>query len=303
MSLKLAVALGGGGVRGLANIGVLKAFDEVGIKPDIVTGTSMGAIVGSVYADSVDAFATERIIKGYMESEDFIDQASKLRQSMNDEDRRFIDKAFEKARQSYFYYRFLVRRSLVSPEAFFMGMDNIIPAKKFDELPLPFACMGLNISRGREEILHQGDLRPAVKASSSVPGVLPPVEINGEMYVDGGWVETVPVSAARFLGADFVMAVDVSRRITPVDYENDLHNSMDILTRSDEIARAMLNSLRTERADFVVRPNVANVEWSNFDNLDDHIQAGYEAGLNVAEALQRRLRWRSAKRWLWPLNR
>ncbi|MEA2102360.1 MAG: patatin-like phospholipase family protein [Thermodesulfobacteriota bacterium] len=295
---RLALALGGGGVRGLANIGVLRAMEDGDLVPDIVTGTSMGAIVGSVYAETKDAAKTEDIIREYLGNEEFIKKARKF--SMSSEfDRGFLDTISEKAKKGYFFYRFLMRKSVISPEAFFSQMDHIIPDKRFDDLEIPFACVALDIVSGCPESLHSGAVQTAVRASSSVPGVLPPVEIGSGRYVDGGWVETVPVSAARLLGADFVIGVDVSREIMPIDFESQIKNSMDILSRSDDIARSMMNTYRTMDANFVIRPSVGNADWSDFDNIDFYISAGLKAGQDAIVVLKRAKRFKKFKSALW----
>ena len=144
MGRKIAIALGGGGVRGLANIGVLKALEAAGIEPDIVTGTSMGAIVGAVYADTRSAEKTEMIIKSYLGSEEFIKQTQNLSVS-DDPYKGWLEKIFDTAKKGYFFYRFFMRESVVS-ESVFLELDRLVPDKRFGELTLPFACIAL--SRG-----------------------------------------------------------------------------------------------------------------------------------------------------------
>ena len=299
MGLKLALALGGGGVRGLANIGVLQALEEAGIVPDIVTGTSMGAIVGSIYADTLDVTKTREIIQGFLSSKEFLQQAQKLSLS-SDMDRGFLDKVFGKAKKGYFFYRFLFRKSVISPELFLLEMDRLIPDKEFSELKIKFACVALDIISGYSEILHSGSIREAVRASSSVPGMLPPVKIDNRMYVDGGWIETVPISAARALGADFVVGVDVSREISSISYRDDINNSMDIIFRADDIARSTMNILRTREADFIIHPQVGNADWSDFDKLDSYIASGYRTTKEIISSLKKALFFPKVKAMLWP---
>jgi len=298
---KLALALGGGGVRGLANIGVLRALEEAGIKPDIVTGTSMGAIVGSVYADTLSALETQQIIKEFLGSEEFIKQAHRLSLS-SEMDKGFLDRFYDTAKKGYFFYRFLFRKSVISPELFFMEMDKLVPGKEFSELKIPFACVALDVVSGCSEILHSGPVQLAVRASSAVPGTLPPVTIEDRVFVDGGWVETVPITAAKFLGADFVIGVDVSREIKPISFDKEIKNSMDILFRSDDIARSIMNTYRTMEADFIIHPQVGEADWSDFDNLDYYIAAGFRAGKDGIMSLKRARRFKKFKSILWKKN-
>jgi NTE family protein len=298
MKLKVGIALGGGGVRGLASIGVLKALLESGIIPDVIAGTSMGAIVGSLYADSGDIGLVERTITNMLTSEEFRQKVHRF-SSSEDMDRGFLDRIFATAKKGYFFYRFLFRESVVSAEAFFTEIDRIIPDKHFSELKVPFACMALDIVSGYPLILHSGMTRQAVKASSAVPGILPPVAIEGRMCVDGAWVESVPISAARVLGAQFVIGVDVSCETTPIDYKEEIKNSMDILFRAGDITRSLMNTLRTRDADFIINPAVGDAQWSEFEHIDTYITAGYRAGIKAIPGLKKALRLSWIKALLW----
>jgi NTE family protein len=298
MKLKVGFALGGGGVRGLASIGVLKALLESGIIPDVIAGTSMGAIVGSLYADSTDIALVESTITNMLTSEEFRQKVHRL-SSSGDMDRGFLDRIFETVKKGYFFYRFLFRESVISAEAFFTEIDRIIPDKHFSELKIPFACMALDIVSGYPLILHSGMARQAVKASSAVPGILPPVSIDGRMCVDGGWVESVPISAARVLGAQFVIGVDVSRETIPIDYKEEIKNSMDILFRAGDITRSLMNTLRARDADFIINPVVGDAQWSEFEDVGTYITAGYRAGVNAIPGLKKALRTSKIKALLW----
>jgi len=287
---KIGIALGGGGVRGLANIGVLKAIEESGIRPDIVSGTSMGAIVGSVYADTFSAFKTETIIRSYLSTEDFLKQVQKLGSLSggSDMDKGFFDKIFDSAKKGYAFYRFMTKDSVVS-QAAFEQIENIVPDKNFSELKIPFACIALDLISGSTVIFSSGPLRPAVSASSAVPGALPPVSYQNRLYIDGGWTESVPITALKRLGAGFLIASDVTRDITPIDPKTELKNSMDILARANDISRSSMNTLRTRQADFVIHHEVGEAPWSAFENMDSYINAGYQEAKKAIPALKKAL--------------
>jgi NTE family protein len=159
--------------------------------------------------------------------------------------------------------------------------------------------MALDIVSGYPQILHSGMTRQAVKASSAVPGILPPVAIDGRMCVDGAWVESVPISAARVLGAQFVIGVDVSRETTSIDYKEEIKNSMDILFRAGDITRSLMNTLRTRDADFIINPAVGDAQWSEFEDIDTYITAGYRAGIKAIPGLKKALRSSWIKALLW----
>ncbi|HXK48721.1 MAG TPA: patatin-like phospholipase family protein [Deltaproteobacteria bacterium] len=289
MALKVGFALGGGGVRGLANIGAMKALLRSGIVPDVIAGTSMGAIVGAMYADTLDVEQVERAVRVLLNSEEFR-QKVQMFSGSSDMDHGFFEKVFDTAKKGYFFYRFLFRRSMVSAGAFFSEMDRLVPEKGFSGLKIPFACMALDLVSGYPQILHSGALRTAVQASSAVPGILPPVAIDGRACVDGGWVESVPISATRVLGADFVVGVDVSRDMELIRYGDDIRNSMDVLMRAGDVTRFLMNTLRVRDADFVIHPDVGDADWSEFEDIDNYIAAGYRAALLSVPALKRAMR-------------
>lgn len=294
MAEVLGLALGGGGVRGLANLGVLEALRSAGIQPAVIAGTSMGAIVASIYAETLDPRRTAQRIRDYFQSEAFLAQAQKFSAATYEDERGLVERVFHRARRGYFYYRFLMERSVITPEAFFMGLDYLLPDKRLEDLLIPVACTVVNLESGRQENIARGPLRPAVKASCAVPGVLPPVAIGSQMYVDGGWAEVVPVSAARELGANLVIGVNVSNPICKINIDRDLNSAVDIMTRADDIARSILNESRTAQADFVVRPAVPCVEWWDFDKADACVEAGFVAGelaIDAIRSLRRSRKW------------
>lgn len=287
MAFRIGLALGGGGVRGLANIGALRALLEEGIQPHCISGTSMGAIVGCLYADSLDIKEVERTLVRLFTSEEFRHRVQRIL-GRKDEDRGLLEKIFESARKGYFFYRFMFRESVVSEGAFMEGMDRIVPDKDFSDLKMPFACMALDLVSGLPQILRSGPLRQAVKASSAVPGFMPPVTVDTMVCVDGAWAESVPVSAARVLGADFVVAVDVSRDIEPID-PGDVASSLDILMRAGDLTRLLMNTLRTRDADFVIHPEVGDASWNAFDSIDAYVAQGYRAAKACCRELKKAL--------------
>jgi NTE family protein len=285
---RIGIALGGGGVRGLANIGVLKAMDESGVKPDVISGTSMGAIVGALFADNLSASRTENIIRDCLSSDEFLRQVQKLGSLSGgtDMDMGFFEKMFDTAKKGYAFYRFMTKDSVVS-QAAFEQIEKLVPDKNFSDLKLKFACIALDLVSGNTVIFRSGSLRKAIRASSAVPGALPPVSMDGRMYVDGGWAESVPISAVRQLGAHFIIASDVTRDITAIEGKTELKNSMDIMLRANDIVRSSMNMLRTKEADFVIHPEVGDAPWSAFENLDAYIISGYKAAKKAMPTLKK----------------
>lgn len=209
---KIAVVLAGGGAKGAAHIGVLKALEEMNIPVDIITGTSMGAYVGGLYATGMSADEIESFIYS-------VDWNSGYRDRVDRSQRRVRDKEYEDRYQitTDLGLRFGEVRS---PTGVVQGQNmlrilrettgNLGRFNSFDDLAIPYRSVATDIVELEEVVLDNGYLVDAMMASMSVPGALPPYELNGHMLVDGGVVNNMPVDVARAMGADVVIAVDIS---------------------------------------------------------------------------------------------
>lgn len=177
---KIGLALGSGAAKGISHIGVLKVLDEIGIKPDIIAGTSMGALLGSLYAGGMTAREIQELTLGI--------------------DKKEIRKLFKVT---------LDGPGFINGQFIDEYLDEILPAKNIQDLKTPFGCCACNILDGREIVFTKGSLSDAIRASISIPGILTPHKLGDFTLVDGGLVNPVPVSLCRQLGADFVIAVNV----------------------------------------------------------------------------------------------
>src|SRR5690606_33008252 len=182
----VAIVLGGGSSRGLAHIGLLQAFEEEGIPVDYLVGTSMGSIAAGLHAAGLSPENIEQLI---VQSPVF--------------------ELFAAARPS--------RGGLVETDRLERFLDAILDHATFDDVAIPYYSASTQLLTGEEAVIQHGRVSRAILASMAIPGVFPPVEIDGEYYVDGGVVSLIPVRAARRLGADVVIAVDVRRRFETVD--------------------------------------------------------------------------------------
>ena len=243
---KLALALGSGGAKGFAHIGVLKAFEEAGIHFDIVTGSSMGAIVGSCYALGVTSDKLEeRAIK--LSSGDIFD--IKLPNSYG-----FIkgDKAEKTIR------------------AFLDAEDKPV---MFSDCLVPFACVASDISKAELVKLTAGDIISAVRASFSICGVFRPVLINGRKLLDGGIFCRVPVDIARELGANYVVAVDCIGETKEEEVDN--FKYLDTISRIFNIMDYQISKPEIERSDFLISLYQPNVSAVRINNIKESIEIGY----------------------------
>ena len=250
---KLALALGGGAARGFAHIGVIKMLESQGIVPDIIVGTSAGAVVGALYAGGFDAFAMQKI-------------AQQL------DEKIFADWT-------------LGGRGLLKGEALQDFINQHLNRRPLEKLNKTFAAVATDLNSGERVVFRTGDTGMAVRASAAVPGVFQPTEFNGRSYVDGGLSSPVPVQSAREMGADFVIAVDISARPQgqPVD------SLSSILWQTTTIMGGVIGRNETRDADVLIRPALPYVKSWDFAARHDAMLEGERAALAALPAIRQKL--------------
>ncbi|MBD8874571.1 patatin-like phospholipase family protein [Rhodanobacter sp. DHB23] len=256
--LKIGLALGGGAAKGFAHIGVIKMLEASGIHPDVVAGTSAGSVVGALYASGMDAFQLQETAFG-------LDEA-KIRDV-----KLFSD-------------------GLVQGQALQDYVNQLVHNQPIERLKLPFAAVSTQLETGQRTVFVSGNTGQAVRASSSIPGVFAPVEIRGRHYVDGGVVSPIPVDATRQLGADFVIAVDISAKpggTNPQGMFNIMGQSITIMGR--ELAKQEI-----ARADVVIRPDLSGIGPADFEQKNLAILAGEKAALAAIPEIRAKLAAREA---------
>jgi len=291
-----AVALGGGGARGFAHIGVLCAMDAAGIRPDLIVGTSMGSMIGGLYAhfgsarQIYDHFQNVLANGGYNAG-----PYVRLVQMEMTGDQSFLAQVKRFFMTSFTYGKTLFRPSIIPAEEYVAGIEALIPDVRIEELSLPFACIALDLHSAEEVVIRRGSLRRAIMASCAIPGIYPPVEENGMLLVDGGWIDRTPVPAARRLGATQVLAVDVSRGIFP---GTDLDTAMNIILRSNLIAVDRLDLMQIHEADHCLRPELDDFHSLDFEQLDRIVQIGYGCARESGDAIRALRRQANRRRWI-----
>ena len=265
---KLGLALGGGAARGLAHIGVLEVLEREGIHVNLVAGTSIGAIVGSLYAREPDAFS----IKQKALSLDWIKFTS------------LFDVALPTS-------GFFTGRKVVHLLRSFLGGDI-----SFDELKIPFACVAADVMTGEEIVFKEGKVLEAVRASISIPVIMKAVRWQDRFLVDGEMVNPVPVDVVKKMGADFVIAV----KVTPEMKELPIAKKTQKTHKEPSIFTIMLHTLymhsnvMTEKcpldADVVIRPRVAHIGPAEFLRAKELIQLGELAALEQIDEIKKKLR-------------
>ena len=250
---KIGLALGGGAARGFAHIGVIKMLESHGIVPDYVVGTSAGAVVGSLYAGGYDAFAMQKI-------------------AVQLDEKIFADWT-------------LGGRGLLKGEALQDFINQHLNKRPLEKLNKPFATVATDLNSGERVVFRTGDTGMAVRASAAVPGVFQPTQFRGRSFVDGGLTSPVPVQAAREMGAEIVVAVDISDRPEgqPVD------SLAAILWQTTTIMGGIIGANELKGADIVIRPKLRYVKSWDFTARHDAMLEGEKAALAALPNIKQKL--------------
>jgi NTE family protein len=286
----IGLALGSGGARGLAHAGVLAALEEGGIRADCVSGTSMGAIVGGLYCQDPDPDHVWNRLKAYVDDEEFASYWAPFvpRDDNNEHEHmgRFSG-IFDFMQRKLIAVKTVTRPWQQDEDKLRGPLLTMFGPGSFADLKIPFAAVALDLVSGERVVFSEGPLVDGVYASSAIPGVFPPLRRGGHMIVDGGGPYRCPVESCRDLGADLVVAVDI-----PAFEETRFNTGLDMILRSNTIARQRLNQFVVASADFVIRPDVTDYHWADFANGNTARERGYEAGRAALPALQDLLRER-----------
>jgi NTE family protein len=238
---KIGLALGGGAARGFAHIGVIKVLEAQGIHPEIIVGTSAGAVVGALYAAGNNGFDLQK-------------QAIKL------DETKISDWS-------------MPDRGVLKGESLQQFVNDAVGQRPIEALKKRFAVVATDLNSGESILFRTGNTGMAVRASATVPGVFRPVSINGHEYVDGGLSSLVPVRSARQMGADVVIAVDISAR----PGSQPVKGTLDILLQTFTIMGQNLARYELKEADVVIRPQVSSVGATDFQARHDAILEGERA--------------------------
>ncbi len=237
---RLGLALGGGAARGFAHVGVIQVLEEAGIRPDLVVGTSAGSLVAAFYASGKSGAQLQQVAET-MEEAAFTDWTLPL-----------------------------FSRGVLRGEALARYVAGQVSGRTIEDMPLPLGIVATDLNSGVGVLFRRGDTGTAVRASSAVPSVFQPVRISGRDYVDGGLVSPVPVRFAREMGAELVVAVDIS---SPPE-GNPADGSLQILLQTFAIMGQSINRFELRDADVVLRPALGGVKSADFGARQKSIAAG-----------------------------
>jgi len=278
MEPKICLALGGGAARGLAHLGVLKVLEDAQVPVHMITGTSLGALMGGLYASQPDAGywmgRVDQFLRSFRSRKTRLEFIRKMEQPDSNNHGFFSDMA-NLIRKGYFWGVTATKPAFISEQEYQEFIYPLIPDIDIQDLKIPFGCVATDIRNGKRAIYSSGSLRKAVSASCSLPGIFPPVVDGDMLLVDGGWVERVPVRCAHDIGADLVIAVDVSSDVAKFDNKYGL----DVVLRADAVSRIYLNDLMVKDADVAIHPAVGTTHWADFSSPRDMYRQGEIAAL------------------------
>ena len=242
---RVALVLGGGAARGFAHIGVIRALEQEKVPIDLIVGTSVGSLIGAIYAYDANSMELEWT-------------------------------AFMLEKDSLFDYGLITAftgMGVAKGDKLEEFVKSKVPVANIENLKIPFAAVATDLNRGTSVVLDKGSVARAVRASSAIPGVFNPVEYQGRLLVDGGVIDSIPVSVAREKGADIVIAVDISENVVNFN----ITNIVDVMLQSITIMGAVNAKTRKKEADVLISPKVGDVGMMDFTQKKRCMLAGIEA--------------------------
>lgn len=274
MDIKVGLVLSGGGAKGFAHVAVLKVLEEAGVRVDYIGGTSMGAIVGALYASGYNASQLDSILKT-------IDYNKILRDELPRKAKPFYEKEIG---EKYTLTLPIKDKKIGIPTALSGGqnvlnlltklLQHVDHINDFSKLPIPFVCIATNLETGTQVILDKGFLPEAVKASGSFPTLLAPVEIDGLLLSDGGIVNNFPVQEVLNMGADVVIGVDIQ---SGLDTKGELDSAVKILNQIVGFQMYKTLIYKHDDVDLLIKPNMNNYNVISFDKVTEIMEEGDKA--------------------------
>ncbi|WP_153558891.1 patatin-like phospholipase family protein [Roseimaritima sediminicola] len=280
------VALGGGGARGIAHLGVLEQLQQSGCQIARMVGVSIGSLVAAMCSGGQIAQA-QQAARDYLFSERFRSHGHLLpgtepaQFSPEASLLTFFDRIKRLVHNGRRLNRLMNHPSLLPENILVEAVETLVPDIDITETQIPLRVIAADLKSGRPVVLRSGSLRTAVQASASIPGVFPPVPLGDKLLCDIGGIDSLPSHAAREQADDFLIAVDVGPETAK---DQDYHRAIDVLMRMEEIAEWASRQQAYATSDLVIRPHVGDCAWYDFDRFDDLVAAGREA---ACKALRR----------------
>lgn len=284
---RVGLVLSGGGARGAAHVGVLKVLEEMRVPIDAISGTSMGAVVGGLYASGMSAQEIEKLISSVNWQDAFQDRPprAELGYRRKQDDRNFLVRYALGIREG----DFVLPRGLVQGQKLEQVLRNaalpVADVQDFDRLPIPFRAVATDLETGEAVLMSSGDLVTAMRASMSAPGLFSPVQRDGHLLVDGGLVENLPIDPARQMNVDVLIVVDVS---FPLYSRDELTSPLEVTNQAFAImirSRTLEQRAKLKPTDIVIDPPLGHFTSADFTRVPQALRAGEEAARGAQSTL------------------
>lgn len=285
---EFVLALGGGGGRGLAHLGVLQALEEHGLKPASIVGTSIGSLFGAMYAFTDDIQSVIRQVKDVLNSEAFTHLGLPYLTEAETADHTWLGKLTAAARESVLYTRAATGPFLTDSAALLDIVNHLCKGKSFADLQIDLHVTSVRFPSGEIEIFSKGELDKVIAASMAIPGVFEPITIDGQMFVDGGLACELPAKEAKMIAkpGQVVVAVDVGARPDP---NKEPDTVIGMLDWSIRIKSHYLRQFKAEYADLIIDPVPGFRQWNDFSHPDQEIEHGRQTALEQIPVLRKLL--------------
>lgn len=275
------LALGGGGARGVAHLGVIEVLQQLPVSIDRYVGVSIGSLAGALCAADSDVLRVQERVVSYLSSHEFQSKQAALFSAAPDAEEPSTSGLFAWYGQ---IRRFLGARrrlanlfskpALLTADVMEDVVDALLPDCNIEDLPTRLSVVALDLYSGRKVVLTEGSLRKAVMASAAIPGVFPPVKWESMLLCDLGMMDAIPARIARSYGADLTISVDVGGGLEPVD---SCITAADIFLRLSDIGEHLVRDYTRDISDLLIRPDVASIPWYDFSNAAELIARGRAA--------------------------
>lgn len=253
MEPKIGIALGSGGSRGFAHIGVLKVLNEAGIPIDYIAGSSMGALVGVLYG------------AGYKPA--------------------YLEKMALQFRRKYLLDFTVPKMGFIKGDKAKQLIELLVNQKKMEDLHPKVRVVATDLKMGKKVVFKEGNIAKAVRASIAIPGIVVPQRIDDKLYVDGGVIDRVPVSVVKKMGADIIIAVDVSF----FNEDPEITSIYDVIMQSMDIMEREMGNIREIQSDIMIKPIASHVKSTQYNNVEEIIQNGETAANKALKQIKQKI--------------
>ncbi len=278
---RTALALGGGGARGVAHLGVIEGLLEAGFNIERIVGVSIGSLVGSLYAFDPDIHRVQEQALAYLLSPEFQRHQQTLcgaHPSTGPETTGGIFTWYDRMKDflhaNVLCQRIIRHPSLLPGVVLQEVVEHLLPDADIADATIPLSIVAVDLLSGKKVILEKGPVRDAVRASSSLPGIFPPVELDGMLLCDIGLFNLIPTTTTRSYGTNCLVAVDVSSQLKKL---SGCETAVDVLMRMNDVGESLFRKHVSAAADLIIRPDVSGVEWFDFSSSRQLLELGRTA--------------------------